>query len=59
MLCKPFVGSFYLRKQMPLNLEAPVENGEFVLRRLWAYTRLDSSLFLFVIPISSIGQVFL
>ena len=56
MLCRPFVGSFYLGKQTRLNLEAPVEKGEYVLRKLWAYTRLHSFLFLFVISFSFIGQ---
>ena len=59
MLCEPFVGSFYHGKQTPLNLEAPVEKGEYVLKRLCAYTRLDSSLFLFIVLISFIGQALL
>ena len=59
MLCRPFVGSFYLGKQTPLNLEAPVEKGEYVLRKLWAYTRLDSFLFFFVVSFSFIGQALL
>ena len=57
MLCRPFVGLFYHGKHTSLNLEASMEKGESVLKRLLAYTRLDSSLFLFVIPISFIRQV--
>ena len=59
MLCRLFVGLFYPRKHKPLNLEAPVEKGEYVLRRLWAYTSLDSFLFLFVVLISFFGQALL
>ena len=44
MLCRPFVGLFYHGKHMSLNLEAPIEKGESVLKKLLAYTRLDSSL---------------
>ena len=39
---------FYLRKHTLVNLETFVEKGEYVLRRLWPYIRLDSFLFLFV-----------
>ena len=59
MLCRPIVGSFYHGKNTSLNLKAPEEKGELVLRRMWAYTRFDSPLFLFVVPISFIGQALL
>ena len=46
VLCRPIVESFYHGKNTPLNLKAPEEKGKLVLRRMWAYTKFDSPLFL-------------